>query len=571
MSWAAIGDLLRPMTIFAPGPPRRWIAIRVAVALAIPLVGISLVGYPQQAFLAGLGVFSVLYGASAPVRRRLVIIPTAGLGLLSCLGTGALTAGRPFLAVIGMAVAATVAATLTYTLRIGPPAGFFFALDLGIGNLAVGHGADPRLVLAIPAIGVLSAIVIGTSDLWFGRHGVEEAAVASAEAQVERYRDEADPERVPGARISAAGALDQAWTAVTEGGSEEMHGGRMQRVHNRYVSALSGAVGGPDEEVTGELALKEAARARQVSLGRPSASWSLRQAIRWPSEDLLVASRVAVATLLAGGIAMAMDNAHAYWAAAFAVLIVQVGGTRHAQLQRATQRTIGTGLGLLAFGLVLRLGLDHWALVAVIVGLQLVVEMLITRNYALAVIFLTPLALSISAAVTGMDTDAIVVDRGTDTIIGVGCAILVVIITGRLGRPELLLRAHGRRVVEALDDLLADLAEGRTRTDEGMRRHLDHCRQLHVELLASDAVARRAVIDAPTAVAPYRGMAELLTDIGYRVLGVTWNPRLRGQRERMASAREALAPVLAHRVTRSRSAEDITADLRRVEAALASA
>ncbi len=33
--------------------------------------------------------------------------------------------------------------------------------------------------------------------------------------------------------------------------------------------------------------------------------------------------------------------------------------------------------------------------------------------------------------------------------------------------------AHGRRVVLALDDVLADLAERRTRTDAGMAAHLD--------------------------------------------------------------------------------------------------
>ncbi|WP_157074620.1 FUSC family protein [Janibacter corallicola] len=568
MSAAAVGDVVRSMTGFAPGPPRRWVATRVAVALALPLVGITLAGHPDEAFLAGLGVFAVLYGANAPVRRRLLIVPTAGLGLLLCLGVGALTAGLPALAVVGMALAATVGAVLTYTLRIGPPAGFFFALDLGIANLAVGGGADPRIVLGIPAIGVLSAIVVGTSDLWLGRHGIEEAAVTGAEGQVERYLAESDPQRLPEARIAASIALDHAWTVVAEGGSEERHGGRMQRVHNRYVSALARAVGGPDADVTGELALKEATRARQVSLGRPSSSWSLRQALRWPSEDLLVAARVLIAALLAGGIAMAIDNAHAYWAAAFAVLVVQVGGTRTAQLHRAIQRTIGTGLGLLAFALVLGLGLDHWPLVATVVALQFVVEMLVTRNYALAVIFITPLALSISAAVTRMDTTTIVLDRGIDTIIGVGCAILVVLVTGRLGRPELLLRAHARRVVHALDDLLGDLAESRTGSPEGMRRHLEHCRQLHTELVASNTVARRAVVDAPAEVAPYRGMEELLVEIGYLALGTTWNPRLRGERERMAAAREALAPVLRHRVTGRRAAEDITADLRQVRTAL---
>lgn len=566
-----VGQFLQPLATFAPGPPRRWIAARAATAVALPLIGLTLAGHEEHAFLAGLGVFAVLYGAGAPVRRRLRIIPLAGLGLLAALALGIVTAGHPVVAIVCMAVVATVATFTTYSLQVGPPAGFFFTLDVGIGNLAASHGAPAAVILGVAAVGVCSAIVVGTSDLWFGAHGIEEAAVSQAEDFVERYLEQADPDEVADARRAASAALNRAWTAVTDGGSQELFDGRLQRIHSRYATAVSRAVGGADEEVTAELALLEAARVRQVSLGRPRAAWSLRQSLRWPSEDQLVAARVAVATLLAGGVALALDNAHAYWASAFAVLIVHTGGTRSIQLQRAFQRTIGTALGLLAFGLVLQLDLAHWPLIALVVSLQFVVEMLVTRNYAVAVVFLTPLALSISSAVTDMDMTTIVADRGIDTIIGVGAALLVLVVSGRLGRPELLLRAHARRIVLALDDVLGDLAERRTRTDAGMAAHLDHCRQLYVELLSSDQVAHRALADAPTRVAPYREMEQLLAHIGYLVLGATWNPRMRGERERMVLARERLEAILDHKVTRTRAAADITADLRGVEAALTDA
>ncbi|WP_338747843.1 FUSC family protein [Janibacter alittae] len=569
MSRSAAVDFARPVVSFAPSPVRRWIALRAALAIGLPLTGLTLAGFPpQQVFLAGLGVFAVLYGAGAPVRRRLRTIPGAGVGLLASLALGIATADHPFLAVSLMALVATVATFLTYSLQIGPPAGFFFALDVGIGNLAASHGADPRTILGIAAVGVLSAIVVGTADLWVGAHGVEKAAVASAEELIEAYIDQTDPSAIARSRRTASAALNRAWTAVTDGGSEDRFGGRLQRMHSRYATAVSRAVGGPDDEVTAELALYEAASARQVSLGRPRARWSLRQALRWPSEDLLVAIRVLVAGLVAGTIALALDNAHAYWAAAFAVLIVHSGGTRRAQLQRSFQRTVGTAAGLLAFGLVLRLDPGHWALIALVVGLQFVVEMLVTRNYAAAVVFLTPLALSISMSVTDMDLSTIVYDRGIDTVVGVGVALVVVMVSGTLGRPELLLRAHARRVVLALDDVLADLVERRTRTPEGMDAHLHHCRQLYVELLASDQVATRALADAPRAVAPYREMEQLLAHIGYLVLGATWNPRMRGERERMALARERLGGILDHKVSRTRSAAAIAAELRSVEEAL---
>lgn len=564
----AVREFLRPLVTFAPSPKRRWVATRAAVAAAVPLVGISLLGNHHDAFMAGLGVFAVLYGASGPVRRRFRTIPTAGAGLLLAICLGVLTAGHPGLAILLMGAVGTVAALLTYTLGIGPPAAFFFALDVGIANLAATGGAPTEKLLGYAAVGVLSAVVVGTSDAWLGARGIEESAVSSAEDQVSAYVEEEDPEQIPRARRAAAGALNRAWTAVTDGGTEEAFEGRLQRLNNRYSSRVARAVEGPEDEVTAEMALQEAARVRQISLGRPRTTWSLRQALQWPSEDLLVAARVAMATLLAGGVALLLDNAHAYWAAAFAVLVVQTGGTRVSQLQRALHRTVGTAVGLLAFALVLELDPSHWWLIAIIVGLQATVELLVTRNYTVAVTFITPLALTIASRLTEMDMETIVVDRALDTVIGVGSAALVLLVSGRLGRPELLLRAHARRVVLALVDVLDDLAEHRTRTDEGMAAHLDHCRQLYVELIRSDGVAGRAHADAPEAVASYREMEQLLAGIGYLVLGATWHPHVRGQREQMATARQLLTPVLDHKVTRTRSAADIAADLRRVEAAL---
>lgn len=564
----AVSDFLRPLVTFAPSPKRRWVATRAAVAAAVPLVGISLLGNHHDAFMAGLGVFAVLYGASGPVRRRFRTIPIAGAGLLLAISLGILTAGHPSLAILVMAAVGTVAALLTYTLGIGPPAAFFFALDVGIANLAATGGASAGMLLGYAAIGVLSAIVIGTSDAWLGVKGIEEGAVGSAEDLVEAYLAEEDPDEIPSARRRAAGALNRAWTAVTDGGTEEAFEGRLQRLNNRYSSTVARAVGRPESDVTAEMALMETARVRQISLGRPRARWSLRQALQWPSEDLLVAARVAMATLLAGGIALLLDNAHAYWAAAFAVLVVQTGGTRVSQLQRALQRTVGTAAGLLVFAVILEIDPGHWWLIALIPCFQAAVELLVTRNYAVAVTFITPLALMIASRLTQMDTETIIVDRALDTVIGVGSAVLVLVVTGRLGRPELLLRAHARRVVLALADVLDDLAERRTRTEEEMETHLDHCRQLYVELIGSDVVATRTHADAPESVAPYREMEQLLAHIGYLVLGATWHPRVRGQRERMAAARRELSGLADHPVTRHRPAEEITAHLRRVQDAL---
>lgn len=96
-----------------------------------------------------------------------------------------------------MGLAATIAAVLSYALQVGPPGAFFFALVTGIANIAASHGADPLTILGFAAVGVLSAVLVGTSDVWFRGHGIEDAAVGHAEVEVERYLSETDRDQSP--------------------------------------------------------------------------------------------------------------------------------------------------------------------------------------------------------------------------------------------------------------------------------------------------------------------------------------------------------------------------------------
>ncbi|MFW6600338.1 FUSC family protein [Propionibacteriaceae bacterium Y2011] len=278
-------------------------------------------------------------------------------------------------------------------------------------------------------------------------------------------------------------------------------------------------------------------------------------------------NRVGPAALLAGAVALALANGHVYWAVAFSLLILNQGGTRLAQTHRAVQRLLGTLLGLVAYGFVLRLQPDAWVVVMVVVVLQFAVEMMVTRNYGVAVIFLTPLALTVAtAAAPGAPVDTLVADRALDTVIAVASALLVLWLTGRV-RPELQLRAHARQVVLALQAVLDDLATGQVDGPVA----LFHRRRLHHELLESRTVAQRSAADAPARVGPYLQLERDLTRMGHLVLGACWHPDLRRSGERFAAASKQLAPITEHPVARHRSAAELSAQLRAVEAALTGA
>lgn len=575
----------------APSPPRLKIAIKAAAAMALTLGGgLALTGSLSAGALASLGAFTVLYGPTTAARWRLRLMLAVGVGLVATAAIGAFTAPLGWIDVPAMALTGGVAALLCQALRLGPPGALFFVLVHGVAGLAASHGTSPGHIVALVTLGAVVATAIGMSDVVLDPQGPQRQAVEAADRAITRFEEAHDPDSLDEVRRTASAALHRAWTVVTDGGSAPRWTDRLWAAQERYIAVtarLTGARLGisprPWEsapvnetatdllEVTAPQAPTDRARAgrvereqiRDTSLGRPAASFTLRRALEPGSETRLVAGRVAAATLLGSAAAMLVNNDHPYWAAATATLVLHQGGTRRGQTVRGLQRFVGTLLGLALFAAIGVADPGPVTVVALVAGLQFVVEMIVVRNYGYAVIAITPLALTISAHASHSTQVTLAADRALDTLIGVASALLVLWCSGRR-RPELPLRAHGRRVVRGLDHVLADLASGHMET----RAAREHRRRLYSDLLEADDVARRVQADAGDRVADYHAMQRSLTDLGYLVLGAAWNPDTRGARDQFAAAREPLAHILAHPVTEPRDAADIAAEVGAVEAVI---
>lgn len=114
-----------------------------------------------------------------------------------------------------------------------------------------------------------------------------------------------------------------------------------------------------------------------------------------------------------------MDLVNPYWIPISCAAVMQ-GASRYHIWQRTFQRILGTFLGLgLCWGL-LSLSSSMVMLCAYIILLQLIVETLVVRNYALAVIFITPLAIFFTEAADPLinSPDMLVELRLKETVIG---------------------------------------------------------------------------------------------------------------------------------------------------------
>jgi hypothetical protein len=160
-------------------------------------------------------------------------------------------------------------------------------------------------------------------------------------------------------------------------------------------------------------------RPRPVRLTEPE-----RHAARLESLGYLVAAGLA-GTLgtLAGG---ELGFGHNYWAMVAAVVPLVGHSTRH-RVSRGVQRIIGTALGLVLLAGILLLQPAPWQTVLVIAACQFGAEMFIARQYLVAQVFVTPLALTSTLLVAPSAPGLLLRDRILETVIGAAIGIAVVL------------------------------------------------------------------------------------------------------------------------------------------------
>jgi hypothetical protein len=138
------------------------------------------------------------------------------------------------------------------------------------------------------------------------------------------------------------------------------------------------------------------------------------------------AVRCAVAVLLAGGASTAVGIGHPYWATVAAVAPLSAPGLT-SQLVRAGHRIIGTLLGLLTSAVLLAPTFGPLGTVLLVAGLGIVTELVVGRNYGLALLFITPMALLMGQLADPRPIGPLLADRGVETVIGASIGGLIVL------------------------------------------------------------------------------------------------------------------------------------------------
>ncbi|MBS9374788.1 FUSC family protein [Rhodococcus sp. B50] len=425
------------------GDPTVAVALRVGFATMLALVGGGLLGYGQVAGFAALGALTSAFLRYEPYPRLAVRLPWVGLGIVGYTAFGAALGamGAPlWVQIVVLSLGSAVAYwVFTAFSLMGPGPVILIFAAAGAAGFSDGWG-DAGLIAAAAAIGALLGYVVAMLPALSHPHTPARLAVARALAAVSAVETRG-ADAVPAARQSIRKARE----------TVALNAPRRPDVHVHELVALLDAA-----DTVLDSGSHDTSRARRDDFARFEAELrKARRDIEIPRVDaegravlptppgfvregcgrlldrlvLIGAARIFVASLLAASFAALIGLDHPLWAAMGAMAALQGLNYRNT-VQRAIQRLLGNvGGAVIAAGL-LALDLGYWPVAAAAVLFQTLTELTVTRNYGLASVGVTTMALLL----TGLGQHAgpgLAVNRVADTVIGVVVGVIVAAVTIR--------------------------------------------------------------------------------------------------------------------------------------------
>ncbi|MHB9848212.1 FUSC family protein [Streptomyces krungchingensis] len=461
-------------------------ALRAALAMGLVAVPMALAGRPDLAVYAMLGSLTTTFGRNLPYARRARVLAVAAVAMTGLVGCGAVLAVWARGATGGAGVAVVVAATALVAgvskfvcdaARLSGLGAVLLLFSFAVAANNATTRADVLPYTALAAAGAALAWLLGVLGRFVHPDRPQRVAVATALRKLADLLEASDAGDAPrqtrhGATVAVLHAYqclgvappagvpratagrdtvfvrltDLSWSLLIDSArhrttdpaaTAELLRGQARvltdrRLRDPFVleeltsrTCVSAAV--PDRAGDAERAgpAQEGPAARRAT----ELLMGARGGIDHYAVLAVPALRVAIGTGVAGGVAAVLGLERGYWAAISAAAVLHSVNLR-TTAQRAAQRILGTVVGLLlAFG-ALAAHLEPVALTLLIVLLEFLLEYVVARNYALGVVFLTPLALLMSDLAAPAPPGELVLDRVLGSVVGIVvallCALLVV-------------------------------------------------------------------------------------------------------------------------------------------------
>ncbi|MER5713711.1 FUSC family protein [Streptomyces sp. NPDC002132] len=436
-------------------------ALSVVAAVAPPNLTLLALDRLDLAMYTMAGSLCALYAHNRPYATRARALAWVVLGMTGGLAVALLAASLTANAVVLVTVGALLAAVqkaLCDATRVGPPGNVVLTF---ISSATLFMPQTPGQIpghLALALAAGAWAWLIGMAPGRVRPHGPERRATAQALNAAAAYAAAHHPGDTAGnpvagpagaqegnarARAAAAAAVHAAWQTLLWARDSEPRRA-LQRLLVRAEVALAAPADSDPERLR--------AWARQLrgtgTVPRPDdlvdddellgldATLAVGQPPLWRRLGPLapLAVRTALGCALAGYIALALGIGRPYWALVTAASLYQANVTL--TWSRGLQRVVGNLVGVLAYAALVPVAhLHQVALVLVCLALNFGAEALISRNYWLGSVCVTPMALLITEFARHQDAGELITERVVDTLVGalVGFAAAVAVTNRRAG------------------------------------------------------------------------------------------------------------------------------------------
>ncbi|MWV46399.1 FUSC family protein [Paenibacillus sp. HJL G12] len=432
--------------------PLQWFrGIGSAVSAGIPVLIGALTGHMDYGLCASIGGFTFLYVSNETYRQRAIKLLLVALGMAVSFGLGSLTGTIPWLMVLLFGLIGAAAVFCFGAFQVTGPSAMFFILTFAVGTSLPYDLSFVPLRTGFVFAGGLLAWVVGMAGWLLNPHRPETKAVAGAYASLAQFIDSMGTEHQYDAQYKAAVALQNAGKTVAGGELRWRHAYAptqrlmqlSQKANEMYLTLVEIALG---QRASGDV--EAAASIRSIAAGIQGAGHveasrkvrsytrtedKLNERLNFQMEEarsllsesgeavvqaplaepenrlrlilsgafnrqstlLSTAGRYGIMIAIAAAVAYGFGFHRSYWVP-LSCAAVMLGTTAIGTMHRALQRTAGTILGLLAGGALLSLKPEGVYVALAMAVLQFIVELIYLRNYALAVIFITPSTLLIA-------------------------------------------------------------------------------------------------------------------------------------------------------------------------------
>lgn len=505
-------------------------AMGAGISMATPILIGILFNQFYHGLIAGLGGFTYLYAFRLPyahLSKRLFFVAVS-IVIASLLGS--LLAPYPLAAALVMGLISAVMLFIFNALKFMGPSSIFFVLIFAISaDMQEADLSEIFMRSGLIALGAFFSWLVAMSGFLINPHRPEIQVVRRAYQQLIKFSESLHTDQFSTEKYRTMAAFKETIDTLIAGELPWKPSPTYQRLlhlaitGNEYFLYLMNQDGNPKTEQSSttskecvlflkqiELALSQNLRqleSLENGLLLPATQDTklqryfrkMRDTLLLPAESLkpitlqyrdtlkdilgdaldrnslvfLTALRFGVITTLAALLAYNFDFTRSYWIPLSCVAVMS-GTSMIATFHRAIQRSIGTVIGILIASAILYFQPSGYIFVLLIFIFTASIELFIVKNYGLAVIFITPLALLLVNAITNSEFAFFHFSsaRIIDTLIGSAMGLFGVILMGKRSASVRIPRILMRTLRNQSQMILLLFSQERVSTPEQIKARL---------------------------------------------------------------------------------------------------